>query len=186
MRAILAKILAAIVGVLLFPFQLAGDAWHALWRPRQSGTCGNGAGDQATAEDAAGKAVKNVKASGIEPTVDRVTEVRRVAGRLVEGKPIDGARLSPEVLKAMLALSKSDLRLLVKGSEEEVAFFVKSAFVPKEPAPARTAEVVTLPGLAQRIAARQAAQASMSTAEFDGLLANAYAAGLTDRKAAAG
>lgn len=126
MRAIFAAIaraLRAALGIFWMPFEWAGSLF--------SGFGGGSASPQddaaAVARRAANEAQTEELASAAEEriTVDEAHTIKRVAGRLLAGKPIvPGTRVSPGMLEALNAFPRQLLKRIAGGDPEMVASIV--------------------------------------------------------------
>jgi hypothetical protein len=125
-------------------------------------------GADGTADNAARNEVAKLEATkAAKPTLDQISEIRRVALRLFRDQSTDQARLSPEVKTALEGVSKKNLKALAESPASTVAAFVGSVVkVSASEVSKRTtsdAEDAMVIRIADRIAARDAARMDPAT-----------------------
>lgn len=166
MRRILAAIMRSIFGVVALPFHFAGRVFSA-FGSGGGGTSPEEMTQKMAARAAADEVVQN-KMGRPQREIDRPSEIKRVAGRLALGrKPDANAKLSSNVIGALMLMSRADLKTLANAHPEMVAEFAASISQMKiEPALPKTIEPATPSAsvaISAKIAARKSAQANPFT-----------------------
>jgi hypothetical protein len=168
--AMILKLIQAVLNLFGIPFQLVGRIIKGALSPAASGQQQEG-----SAQDQ-GQREEQVMSKGEpppHPEIDAASDIKRAAGRIWRGESIEGAKLSKNMVAALMMLPKSDLKALSTARTKSLQEFATAVSVMKfeEPKVAANENTPPMPKVATKIASRKKVT-EMNDAEFMELVEN--------------